>query len=317
MHINQVEHFCTLFDSKFLPIGMTLHQSLLTHAQPFCLWIICMDELVEQHLKMMNLPYVNLIPLREIETTELLSVKPERSVGEYCWTITPFTFQAVIERNSDVKQVTYLDADLFFFDAPQILLHEFAESGRQVLITEHAYAPEYDKNLESGRFCVQFLTFKNTLSAIKIMKWWQEKCLEWCFERVEDGKFGDQKYLDVWSELFPNQVHILQQTEKTLAPWNVQFIANKLGGTLNPVFYHFHGLRIISPKKVRLYLKYRIGKEGLQLYQFYINTLFKSIEILKLLNIQVPYIPLPAENWSLLRYTKRLIFREIQIVRIP
>ena len=84
MHTNKVEHFCTLFDSNFLPMGMTLHQSLLTHAQPFHLWILCMDELVEQQLEMISLPHVTLIPLRDIETTELLAVKPGRSRGEYC-----------------------------------------------------------------------------------------------------------------------------------------------------------------------------------------------------------------------------------------
>ena len=104
MDTNQpkVEHFCTLFDHKFLPMGMSLHQSLITHAQPFHLWIICMDKLVEEQLKILALPQVSLISLQEIETPELLAVKPERSRGEYCWTITPFTFTAVFERQPDI-----------------------------------------------------------------------------------------------------------------------------------------------------------------------------------------------------------------------
>ncbi len=56
MNTNQqkIEHFCTLFDHKFLLIGMSLHQSLMTHAQPFHLWIVCMDELVEEQLKILG-----------------------------------------------------------------------------------------------------------------------------------------------------------------------------------------------------------------------------------------------------------------------
>ncbi|TRU98711.1 MAG: hypothetical protein EWV75_06420 [Microcystis wesenbergii Mw_QC_S_20081001_S30D] len=82
----QVEHFCTLFDSNFLPIGMTLHSSLMLHAQPFHLWIICMDKKVENQLKLINLSFVTLIPLPEVETPELLAIKDSRSKGEYCWT---------------------------------------------------------------------------------------------------------------------------------------------------------------------------------------------------------------------------------------
>jgi len=86
-----MEHFVTLFDSKFLPLGMALHDSLMTHAQPFHLWILCMDEMVEKQLKQISLSHVTLIPLKEIETQELLAVKPGRTQGEYCWTLTPFT----------------------------------------------------------------------------------------------------------------------------------------------------------------------------------------------------------------------------------
>lgn len=151
---SQTEHFCTLFDSNFLPMGMALHESLLAHAQPFHLWILCVDELVEKQLEMIDLPPMTLIPLKEIETSDILAVKPGRSKREYCWTLTPFIFQAVFDRNPNLKRVTYLDADIFFFDDPQILLRELDESGKHVLITEHAYAPEYDQSLISGRCAV-------------------------------------------------------------------------------------------------------------------------------------------------------------------
>jgi hypothetical protein len=311
----KIEHFCTLFDKNYLPLGMALHQSLLTHAQPFHLWILCMDEQVEQQLNRLNLPYVMLIPLREIETPELLAVKVERSRGEYCWTLTPFTFQAVFNRDTSIQQVTYLDADLFLFDNPRILIEELPDD-KHVLITDHAYAPEYDKSKESGRFCVQFLTFKRTPPAYKVMHWWQERCLEWCFNRVEDHKFGDQKYLDCWPELFENEVYIVRQTDKTLAPWNISFFEKKSNINLNPVFYHFHGLRIISPRYIQLYLKYRIGRQGLKLYEIYIDVVRKSIHEIHALDIPVPYLPPSISNLTLLHYLKWILFRETKFKAI-
>lgn len=310
-----IEHFVTLFDSKFLPMGMALHDSLLSCAKPFHLWVLCIDELVEKQLRRISMPHVTLIPLKEIESQALLTVKPGRTQSEYCWTLTPFTPQAVFNRDTTVTQVTYLDADIFFFNDPRILLHELTKQERPVLITEHAYAPAYDQSSVSGRFCVQFITFRKTKQSAEILKWWQDKCLDWCFSRVEAGRFGDQKYLDCWPVLFNNTVHIVQQIEKTLAPWNVLFFEKKMG-KVNPVFYHFQSLRIISPSKIRLYFGYKIGKHGMSLYNQYLVSLNKQMYILKTLHIPIPYIEQKKETWAMLRYIKRRLTKIIRYAKI-
>lgn len=312
MHTSSnTEHFCTLFDSNYLPLGMALHDSLVKHALPFHLWILCMDELVEQQLQWINLPYVTLIPLKNIETPELLSVKPERTRGEYCWTLTPHIFQAVFNRDSEVSQVTYLDADLYFFGNPNILLQELPHD-KEVLITEHAYSPEYEQSNIHGRFCVQFLTFKRNPAASKVIEWWKEKCLEWCFNRFEDGKFGDQKYLDYWPKLFPKEIYIVQQVEKTLAPWNIKYLEESSKDILKPVFFHYHGLKLVSPNKAQLYLKYDIGKEGERLYSTYISAIQEKIKILNLHNIPIPYFPLSSNPIEVIRRIKWKVYGEIK-----
>jgi len=312
---NSVEHFVTLFDANYLPMGMALHDSLMAHGRPFHLWIVCMDELVEGQLERLSLPHVTLIPVSEVETRELLDVKTGRTRGEYCWTITPFTFQAVFDRDESVERVTYLDADLFFFADPQIVLRELDESGKHVLITEHAYAPEYSYwSALSGRFCVQFLTFRRTGEAKRVMQWWQERCLEWCFARNEDGKFGDQKYLDSWPDLFADEVNIVRQTEKTLAPWNVAHVERTSGPRLAPVFFHFHGLKLVGPGKVRLCDNYRIGSEGLRLFRSYAEALRRCIDTLQALGIPVPY---RRERFSPVGTIRSILNRTPRFMKIP
>jgi len=289
-----VEHFVTLFDNNFLPVGLCLHASLLEHGQPFHLWILCMNEQVEQNLRRLALAHVSLILLHEVEDARLLAVKPMRSRGEYCWTLTPFTPQFVFDRDPQVQRVTYLDADLFFFAAPKLLLDEFEHSRKHVLITEHAYAPRYERfgrAKRGGRFCVQFMTFRRSSEAGKVMRWWQDRCLEWCYARVEDGKFGDQKYLDQWPELFGAEVHILAQKEKTLAPWNVAYYEILGHGHIAPVFYHFHGLRILSSSELLLYSGYRVGNAANGLYEAFVNTLNKVTAELKQADIAIPCLP--------------------------
>lgn len=311
------EHFCTLFDKNYLPLGMTLHSSLMAHAEPFHLWILCMDDTVESQLRLLALSNVTLVPLSAVETPELLAAKSGRSPGEYCWTLTPFTFQMVFERDHTAKRVTYLDADLFFFDSPSALLNELDQADKHVLITEHSYAPKYDQVTQSGRFCVQFITFDRSAEALKVMNKWQSQCLEWCFNRDEPGRFGDQKYLDAWPDEFAQTVHICQQPEKTLAPWNVDFYSSRSKKGVSPIFFHFHGLRILSPHLIRLYTKYRVGRQGKELYEIYRERLAESINKLTALDIPVPFLPIyQSETVTLLRYVKQIAFREVSFIYI-
>lgn len=287
-----MEHYVTLFDSKFLPMGLCLHDSLSEHAGSFHLWVICMDELVFKQLSQLNVPNLTSIRLSDIEDDRLKEVKPTRSNGEYCWTLTPFTPEIVFKLAPDAKRVTYLDADLFFFDSPDSFFEELENSDKHVLITEHAYAPEYEFRSEtSGKFCVQFMTFMRTKEAFEVMHWWQERCLEWCYARFEDGKFGDQKYLDSWPEVFSSQVHVLKQTTRTLAPWNVHYLLSMQNIGFKPVIYHFHALRILTPTKVKLFESYKVGKTALILYKQYINSLNKNIAIMIEREMTVPCLP--------------------------
>lgn len=268
-----VEHYATLFDNHFLLQGLCLHRSLIEHATPFHLWILCVDEDVERNLLRLDLPNVTLLPLRDVETAPLKGAKSSRTIGEYCWTLTPFLPRFVFDRAPDAERVTYVDADLYLFDDPAPFFAEFERAGKHVLITDHAYAPEYDQSARYGRFCVQFVTFRNTAKAMSVMSWWQQRCLEWCYAREEDGKFGDQKYLDVWPQLFGDEVHVLSQQHRTLAPWNVKHIELESSGGLEPVFYHFHELRIRPDHRVTLYSGYRIGAAGRSLYADYLQAL--------------------------------------------
>jgi hypothetical protein len=279
----RVEHFCTLFDSAFLLQGIALHDSLERHAAPFHLWVVCMDDQTDAALRRLRLPNVTPLSLAEIETPELKRVRSTRTHGEYCWTVTPFVCSAILACAPDVDRVTYVDADVMFFDNPRVLLDEFERTERSVLITEHAYAPEYDQASTSGRFCVQFITFTRSAEAQRIATWWQDRCVEWCFARFEDGKFGDQKYLDWWPELFGDSVHVSSLTTRTVAPWNVRYLASS--APLRPVFFHFHGLRRFGANHIRLYWGYRVGRAAKSIYAEYLRALRAAMHRLRVAGV--------------------------------
>lgn len=298
-------HFCTLFDSNYLDRGLVMHASLQEYARDFHLYIVPFDEQALEVLTELELPNVTLIPLKDFENSDLLRVKPGRTRGEYCWTSTPYLIDYVLNRFR-VPQCTYLDADLCFYGDPGVLLDEMQE--KSILITEHRYTPEYDQSATSGIYCVQFLSIKDTADGRAALTWWRDRCLEWCFARMEDGKFGDQKYLDDWTTRFPG-VHVLQHLGGGVAPWNVQQYPVRrdqsgtwhIGNNQPLIFYHFHHVKFYLEDRVD-FSPYRHTDEGVySLYADYLRRLEQAW-------LKAPFLPrrqTPETSWRARWWTLR------------
>lgn len=241
-----VRHYCTLFDRNYLLKGLALYRSLTRHSGEFVLHILCMDDVVYELFGRMGFANVRLILRADFEDPELLAVKPTRTVAEYCWTCTPSLPLYVLDRNPDVDLITYLDADLFFFSSPEPIFEEFGDAS--ILIVEHHFAPRFKQYEVNGKYNVEWLTFRRDANGLAALRWWRDKCIEWCFYRLEEGRMGDQKYLDTWPTRFRG-VHVLQHIGAGVAPWSFsQYRISKSKGFLtvdeNPlIFYHFHGFR--------------------------------------------------------------------------
>ncbi len=247
-----MHNYCTLFNSTYLTRGLAMYNSLDKYVKEFHLYIFAFDEACFLILKNLNLSKATIIPLIQFEDKDLLAVKSTRTAAEYCWTCTPSIIRYAINTYG-LQSCTYLDADLLFFGNPQVLFEEMGDNS--VLITPHHYTEKYDQSATSGTYCVQFVCFKNTKEGMEVLEWWRNACLDWCYARVEDGKFGDQKYLDDWTKRF-NCVHACEHRGAGIAPWNIQqyefgdkdssIWAKSIGTRLSfpVIFYHYHGLKI-------------------------------------------------------------------------
>jgi hypothetical protein len=246
-------NFCTLFDSNYLSRGLALYHSL-QKVSSFHLYIVAFDNKCYEYLKNASLPDLTVISLKEFEDDALLKVKDGRSVAEYCWTCTPSVILYCLKKY-DLSSCTYIDADIIFYSDPQRLVDEMGSNS--ILICKHGYTRDYDVSATHGIYCVEFVCFKNNEDGLKALVWWRDRCLEWCYARLEDGKFGDQKYLDDWPVRF-SSVHVLKHPGGGVAPWNVQqfefsrsndriYLMRKGDDTSYPVvFFHFHGLKFYT-----------------------------------------------------------------------
>ncbi|RBL90340.1 glycosyl transferase [Chitinophaga flava] len=288
-------NFCTLFNSLYLTRGLAMYNSLEKQSPDFHLYIFAFDDQCYQTLKTLRLPKATIISLQEFEDERLLTIKPTRTPGEYCWTCTPATIEYCLE-TYNLPSCTYIDADLLFFADPAILIREMGSNS--VLITDHRYTPVYDQTALSGKYCVQFLFFRNDEAGRKVLTDWKENCFAWCYKRFEDGKFGDQKYLDYWMDRFDG-VHELQHLGGGVAPWNIQQYTfnisseNRIAGTetatskqFDLVFYHYQDYKYCMANGCFLG-QYPITPQQLKIiYKPYIQALDKVHHQLKAAGIQ-------------------------------
>jgi hypothetical protein len=317
-------NYCTLFNYNYLSRGLLLYKSLCITHSDFCLYIFAFDSKTKEFLLNKKLSKAIIIGLDEFEDESLLDIKPTRTFVEYCWTCTPSIIKYSIEKYS-LSSCTYLDADLYFFSSPKPIFNEI--SFKSVGITSHNYSSDYDKSKSSGKFCVQFVYIKNDNDGIKAITWWRNECINWCYARVEEGRFGDQMYLDSFSSLFEN-VHEIENPGSGIAPWNIQkYTFSKNGdilvGTINPsinftiIFYHFHYLRINFQDKTIDLRKYRYSKDVIDLFYIpYIKDLLIYENEINQTDYQIDNFKLITSNLLSLKFRSfaRKLF-EIKFIR--
>jgi hypothetical protein len=311
-------NFCTLFNSNYLTRGLALHESLVASCKAFHLYILAFDDDSYSYLSKARLKDVTVISMAAFEDEALLSVKSGRTAAEYCWTSTSSLLLYCIN-TFRLQACTYVDADMKFYQDPLVLIEEAGDNS--VIITEHRYSREYDVSRTHGIYCVQFMYFRSDERGMKVLNWWRDRCIEWCFNRQEDGKFGDQKYLDDWTTRFDG-VYVLKNPGAGVAPWNIQqynilqsngalIITNVATKKKSPlVFYHFHGLKFYTDNKVSYTgTLYDITEQQKALiYQPYVATLVKLASQLKkdgvTFNVDGARTPAPTRRNTLLEFLK-------------
>ena len=246
-----MRYFCTYFDCHYLARALVLYDSLKRNCARFTLWMLCMDEESYAALAKLKLPDVRLVTLSELERNDpqLGRAKTNRSLLEYYFTCTPFLPLFILNHNPDVDLITYLDSDLSFFSDVELLFDEIGNNS--IAIIAHRFSEAFRKWEWNGIYNVGWVTFRRDNNGLSCLQWWRERCTEWCYDRIEDNRFADQKYLDDWPTRFRNVV-VLQHKGANLAPWNVgNYNLTLRGGTIfvddQPlIFFHFHAFKQLA-----------------------------------------------------------------------
>lgn len=310
--------FCTLFDKNYLIRGLALYESLLKHCPDFDLWILCMDDESFNILTALRLNRIKPIKLSDLEDEALLSVKNTRTPTEYCWMMSSSLPLYLLEKKG-VEMITYLDADMYFFNSPKKIYDEFGDNS--IMIIPHRFSNTKNEQESSGIFNVSMLVFKNDSNALECLRWWKERVVEWCFNRREDGKYGDQLYLDDWPTRFEG-IYVLKNRGANIASWNIKgydfFKKNserwlKVKNTSEEfpvIFYHYHGLKMYLNAKDKV-KAYPVTVLESEIYGLYL----KAVEEVsgKLWQTDPNWKYGFAPRLGLIKNLKQLVFRLLKI----
>ena len=273
--------FTTLFNVNYAPQGVCLIESILANISvDHKVFALCLDNDTYKILDRIFGNKISLINLTDIIDPEISEIKEQRKFNEFCWTITPTLIRYVSEQYPEINEVFYCDADTIFLKCADKFFIDFQKSSKSVYITEHGYDPVHDQSNTSGLYCVQLIGFKNGKHN-ECLNYWDQECRKWCFDRFEDGKFGDQKYLENFEEKFPDKIYVEPSLKHFQAPWNCNYYRNS-----DAMFFHFHSLRIVSENYVHSG-NYHINRHTYDnIYTPYIRRLRHTVRLMREMNIK-------------------------------
>jgi hypothetical protein len=232
---------------------------------------------------------VQLIKLSEIEgyfeelSHRKLLIKPL----EYIFLITPFIIKFCLEELS-LEDVVYVDSDICFFNRVDSIFEEVQHS--DVGITSHNFPSNLSHLSVNGEFNVGVVFFRNTNNGNRILNWWADRCLEsTSIEYDSSDVFGDQKYLDLFSTIYP-ETHVYKNLGINAAPWNCNDVTLDKSGRAyingnELICFHFSGLKASRNKFIAGYHRYNRRPNSrikLSIYQPYVRQLYATNEDFKI-----------------------------------
>lgn len=170
------------------------------------------------------------------EPFELLTVDeiglpdPERMAASYdvmelSTAVKPWLLRHLLQRQ-EVDSVVYLDPDIRIFAS----LEEVGSRARrhEVVLTPHFTAPLPRDNrkpseediLIAGTYNLGFIALSAGEMADSLLDWWSERLETHCLNNPEEGRFVDQRWIDLAPGIWPG-IDVLRDPGFNLAYWNL------------------------------------------------------------------------------------------------
>ncbi len=169
-------------------------------------------------------------PFELLEIDEIGLPDPDRMAAAYdvmelSTAVKPWLLQTLLAR-PEVDSVAYMDPDIQVFD-PLDEIFERVER-HDVVLTPHftkplprdGLKPSEEDILIAGSYNLGFIALRDSETATALLEWWSERLENHCLNEPEEGRFVDQRWIDLAPGLWPG-IDVLRDTSFNIAYWNL------------------------------------------------------------------------------------------------
>ena len=197
------------------------------------------------------------VPLGAIGLADVRAEAMKYDILELNTNVKP-TFLKYLLRTQGLDEVVYLDPDVFVYAELEPVFA--ALDGHDAVLTPHMTAPVYDGRspseqdlLFNGTYNLGFFAVRNSPGGLRLLDWWERRCLDAGYSEGRSGLFVDQKWMNLAPGMF--DVAILRDPGCNVAYWNLHERTLDHGGAdalkvLGPDteaklrFFHFSGVSL-------------------------------------------------------------------------
>lgn len=248
---------CTVISKNYLSHARILAQSFQEH-HPGSTFVVLLCDRIDGYFDPENEPF-EMIDVSKLEIPCFQEMSFRYNVIELDTAVKPFFFRHLFARG-DIGKLIFFDPDILI-TAPLTELSALLDR-HAIILTPHMTAPVDDGRLPSEQTILQagvhnlgFIAMRKSATTDAMLYWWGDRLNRYCFIKVEEGLFVDQKWMDLAPGYF-GDVHLLRHPGYNVAFWNLH---ERMIGRENArwtvngeqlFFFHFSGYDPLAPHKV-------------------------------------------------------------------
>ncbi|MBU6431441.1 MAG: hypothetical protein KGJ58_02865 [Patescibacteria group bacterium] len=273
-------NIATIFDRNYLIRALAFHEAISKFKNEYVFWFLCLDKDTKEILEKLSLNNVIAMSVEEIGDEELLKTRSSRSTGEFAFTSKPSWINYIFNKIKDGDTLIYADNDIIYFAPPENILERMIKNGHSIGVTPHKFSEKKDwMNEKIGKYNAGLIYFISDQNSRLCVNEWRKQCIDWCYLKYDNGRFGDQLYMNKWPEKYKG-IYEIPDKGVNLGSWNIyNFKITERGGNFfvdeEPlVCYHFHRIKFyiagnkIKPLPIYIYHK--------KLYNMYTDMIEKG-----------------------------------------
>jgi hypothetical protein len=248
---------CTIVSPNYLAYARTVSASYLTHHPTHRFFVLLVADYPDVTPFVTPEDTFTLISIHHIGLHDVYAEAMKYDILELNTNVKP-TFLKHLLKTYSLEKLTYLDPDIHVY-APLTPVFEALDQADAAL-TPHITNPVFDGRspseqdcLYNGTYNLGFFAVRPTPDGLRLLDWWERRCLDLGFSEGRTGLFVDQKWMNLAPGLFPN-LATLRNPGLNMAYWNLheRTLTETLSGyvvnSTEPLaFFHFSGIVLDDP----------------------------------------------------------------------